>query len=502
MAGAAAGSVLAGSSAAAAVPTPRSIRSGRVVAVQQLTPSDRHLHVARRLTYGVTPQVLSELKSKGVRGWVNEQLDPSSIDDSLVDGYLKRYPLLGLGPSQLTNRMDYGSWAQMTQMQSAAIVRAVWSKRQVFELMVEFWWNHFNIGLPSSDVWNMAGAHETLIRQHALGRFADMLQAMSHSPALLVSLTQPGSTGSNPNQNYARELLELHSVGIDGGYNQQDVDQASLLLTGLGLKSDNATYAYNADAHYVGPVSIMGFNAGNHTVSGGEDVIRHYISYLAHHPSTARHLATKLAIRFVSDAPPAALIDRLAATYLKHGTAIAPVLRELFLSKEFFDSVGTKSRRPFEDIAGSLRTLDYRLDNGGTSDIGDVFFALEIMGHQPMGWPQPNGYPDAGRSWRSASYLQSAWGVHLRLACGWWTDTFAFPGVLRLIGNPDATESAGRAVDALCSRLLFQTVLPEHRTLFLQFIGKSDGDPLGADGQDKLPTLAKVILDSPYWTVR
>lgn len=433
---------------------------------------------------------------------MKRQLHPATIDDSQVDHYLKRYPLLGLGPAALASKVSDGSWDQMVEIQQATIVRAVWSQRQLYEMMVEFWWNHFNVGLPSSDIWNMAGAHETLLRRHALGRFSDLLHAMTRSPALLTSLSQPISSGSNPNQNYARELLELHTVGVSGGYNQNDVDQASLLLTGLGVGSDGATFHYDAGNHYVGPVSIMGFHASNGSAAGGLHDISRYVDYLAHHPSTARHIATKLAIRFVSDTPPASLIERLSHTYLRNGTAIVPVLEQLFSAPEFFDSAGAKIRRPLEDIAASLRTLDYRLANNLTSDIGDLYFALEIMGQQPMGWVQPNGYPDVASSWRSASFLQSAWGVHLRLAGGWWTQTLSFPGIVKLIGNPADTSTAGSAVDALCARLLFQSVVPDHRALFLRFLGKAESDPIGSDGLANLGMLAKVILDSPYWTVR
>jgi hypothetical protein len=495
--GAIAGVVGGGTLAQAAAQQPR-----KVVANHRLTPRDRSLHVARRLTYGVTPEVLGEIRDGGIDAWLQAQLDPGTIPDGRVEHYLKRYPLLGLGPADVGGQMNYGSWDQMIQTQKARIVRAVWSRRQVYELMVDLWWNHFNITVPNSDVWNMIGAHETQIRRHALGKFSDLLHAMSRSPALLTSLSAPVSSGSNPNQNYARELLELHTVGVDGGYDQNDVDQASLLLTGLGLGSDGATFAYNAGDHYVGPVSIMGFHAANPSAAGGLPVINRYVDYLAHHKSTAQHIASKLATRFVSDAPSAALIDRLAHVYLTNDTAIVPVLWELFHSPEFYASTGAKVRRPLEDVAASLRVLAFGLANDETADLDDLYFALEIMGHQPMGWPQPNGYPDVAASWRSASFLQEAWGIHIRLAGGWWTQTLTSPGIVKLIGNPAETTTAGTVVDELCARLLFQSVLPEHRTVFLQFLGKAESDPIGSDGLDNVWMLAKVILDSPYWTVR
>lgn len=463
---------------------------------------DPVLHVARRLTYGPTTSLVASIRKVGIRSFVESQLSPASLPDTTCRQYLARYPLVGLGPAAVRDRLPNGSWQQMDQMPAAALVRAVWSTRQLYELMTDFWWNHFNVGIPNSDVWDLAGAHEQVIRAGALGRFADLLKAVAHSPAMLRSLNQDQSVGANPNENYAREMLELHTVGAHGGYGEHDVHEAALLLTGLGIASDGYHVTFTPGNHYVGPVAVMGFADPNATASGGASLILSYLDYLAHHPATARHLANELAVRFVCDQPPPSLVDKLAGVYLRSGTAIVPVLRALFSSSEFMASTGHKVRRPLEAVAASLRVLDYRLKSPGTSDLGDIVFALGIMGQKPFAWPEPNGYPDTAGAWKSASDYQAEWAMHLRLTGGWWTKDMAFPGTSALCGNPPDTLASGSFVDRVCRRLLFQTVTPAHRAMMLQFLGRSEAEPIGTAGLAALPLFAMLVLDSPYFGVR
>ena len=193
--------------------------------------------------------------------------------------------------------------------------------------MVEFWSNHFNIAIPSGEGWDVKTTDDReVIRAHALGTFADLLQASAKSPAMLRYLDNDVSTAQSLNENYGRELLELHTVGVDAGYTQADVVDSARLMTGY-TADIYGTFTYRSSSHYVGPVTVLGFSHANGSAAGGQQVAEQYLSYLAHHPATARHLATKLAIRFVSDTPPSALIDRLAQIYLDNDTAIVPVLQ-------------------------------------------------------------------------------------------------------------------------------------------------------------------------------
>ena len=309
-------------------------------------PADLNLHLLRRATFGPTPSAVKAIKKQGRQAWIDKQLAPSTIDDSTCDQLVRdRFPRVSWTIPEARDGLEPFSWDLMYDLTAATIARAAWSKRQLFEVMVDFWSNHLNVTNPSDRVWdNRQDYDRQVIRKHALGRFEDMLIASATHPAMLLYLNNADSTKDNPNENYGRELLELHTVSVDGGYNEQDMRNSTLVMTGFGVNWERGTFRYTGSEHYRGPVSVMGFSDPNPDADGYEVGIR-YLKYLANHPSTAHHIAFKLCQRFVSDTPDPALVDRLAQTYLNRGTAIVPVLRQLFLSKEFASSMGEKVRR-------------------------------------------------------------------------------------------------------------------------------------------------------------
>ena len=171
----------------------------------------------------------------------------------------------------------------------------MWSKRQLFEVMCDFWANHLNITCPStSDVWSARQVFDRdVVRKNALGRFEDMLIASAYNPSMLTYLNNAESTKLEPNENYGRELLELHTVGVDGGYTEDDMYQSALIMTGFTVNENNGLFKYDTSYHHVGPVQVMDFTDANSTAEGGETVGRAYLKYLASHPSTARHLGVQ-----------------------------------------------------------------------------------------------------------------------------------------------------------------------------------------------------------------
>ena len=243
----------------------------------------------------------------------------------------------------------------MQDLGIAAIVRAAWSERQLFEVMVDFWSNHLNVtNFHDSVWWSRHDYDRGVIRAHALGKFSDMLRASAKHPAMLTYLNNAESTKDNPNENYGRELLELHTVGLDAGYTEDEMRTSALILTGLGVHwyddVDDGTFHYDAENHYTGSVKVLGWSSKNASASNGLTVALDYVDYLAHHPSTARRISTKLCQRFVSDTPPAALVDEMATAYRHNDTAIAPVLRVLFNSNAFHAAKGQKVLRPMQDV--------------------------------------------------------------------------------------------------------------------------------------------------------
>ena len=212
-------------------------------------------------------------------------------------------------------------------------------------------------------------------------------------------------------------------------------------------------FAYYNDRHYVGPVKVLGFSSPNADEFAGLTLVPQYLSYLANHPSTARHLATKLARHFVSDSPSDALVTSLANVYLANKTAIAPVLKALFTSAEFTASIGQKTRRPIEDVIGAARTLGITPAAGDSGSLSGLYWLLSQMGHAPLAWPLPDGYPDVAEAWLSAGGMMRRWNAHVGLVGGWWTDGMTMPAASTLLGaNPPAT--IGAVIDALATRLI------------------------------------------------
>lgn len=468
-------------------------------------PADLNLHLLRRATFGPTPALASAIKAQGRRAWLSKQLAPETIDDSSCDQLIKdRFPRVNGTIPEARDVLEPFSWDLMYELTAATIARAAWSKRHLFEVMCEFWSNHLNVTNPSDRVWdNRQDYDRRVIRRHALGRFEDMLIASATHPAMLLYLNNADSTKDNPNENYGRELLELHTVSVSGGYNEQDMRNSTLVMTGFGINWQHGTFLYSGREHYRGPVTVMGFTDPNPDADGYGVGIR-YLKYLASHPSTAQHIAYKLCQRFVSDTPDPLLVDRLAATYLAEGTAIAPVLQQLFLSKEFAASLGQKVRRPLEDLLATMRILGYGPDRRGRQGMQSLVWISDSLGQQPLAWSPPDGYPDTAPDWQSAGGTLGRWNTHLSLAAHWWPKELTQPE-LRSLLPARLPKTHGALVDAFAERLVFRTLAPAHKQAILGFLGRAGTDPLNSDSEAvrwRLPYIVALILDSPYHAVR
>ena len=466
---------------------------------------DDDLHLLRRATFGPTPDSVKKIRSLGRREWLERQLHPNRVSDKKCDALIReRFHRVNWTIPEARKGLDAFSWDLMYEVSMATIARSVWSERQLFEVMCEFWSNHLNVTNPSDRVWdNRHDYDRTVIRKHALGRFEDMLIASATHPAMLLYLNNADSTKYNPNENYGRELLELHTVSVDGGYNEQDMRNSTLLMTGFGLNWDKGTFRYTASEHYRGPVSIMGFSDPNPDANGYKVGLR-YLKYLANHPQTAQHLAHKLCVRFVADQPDDALVSRLAQTYLRNGTDIVPVLRQLFLSDEFASSVGQKTRRPFEDLAATLRVLDYGPDKNGKDGIQALVWISDSLGQQPLAWSPPDGFPDEAASWQSAGGTLSRWNTHLSLAGHWWPSSLTQPALRKLL-PAKLPKTHGDLVDVLAKRLVFRKLSAPHKAAVLAFLERADSDPVTSDSAAvnwRLAYVVALILDTPYFWVR
>src|SRR5690349_21642760 len=261
----------------------------------------RSLHLLRRASYGPTPASIKQITRLGRKAWLERQLAPASIADPAMELLLKRFPELSWSISTVRTRyLDrIGSWDVMLQLSRATVARAIWSERQLFELMAEFWSNHLNVTNPSSDGWDSRAHYDrTVIRRHALGSFTELLVAATQHPAMQHYLDNASSTKEHPNENHGRELLELHTLGVASGYTESDVQNSARILTGLTVDDATGDALFLPERHHVGPVQVLGFTHPNATAAGGREVAVAYLHWLARHPATASCIARKLAVRF------------------------------------------------------------------------------------------------------------------------------------------------------------------------------------------------------------
>ena len=437
------------------------------------------LHVARRLSFGQTPALLAEIRAIGTTAWIDRQLAWQSIDDSVVDGILRSYPRSLMTATEITAGAE--PWRTRQEMAAATVARAVWSSRQLHELLVDFWSNHLNVDINH----DLSTRHKPtddrdVIRRHSTGRFADMLVASAKSPAMLLYLDQALSRadgGRLPIENYAREMLELHTVGVDGGYDETDVKEVSYLLSGWSVVNRNdGGFQFRPQWHNMGPLAaggdVLGWRPNGLTgVAAGESLLVH----LARHPKTATHLAHKLAVRFIGDhiLPTDNVVTAAAQAYIANDTAITPMVRSLLLSPEFRASAGRKMRRPIEYFAGNLRAVQLQWDPARATNFqSSVMSQLALLGQVPLAWETPDGYPDNDARWTTAGAMVARWNLATLGSNGFGAPAPQFDAA-RILRTPVPT-TAGEALDRAAIALLGEPLDPTTRAAILSASGQTN----------------------------
>jgi uncharacterized protein (DUF1800 family) len=436
---------------------------------------DPSFHLLSRAAYGPWPGDLDRVKEMGSGAWIEEQLNPESIDDTYCDLRARRFETIWHDPGTC---YEYKKPVLREEITRHTLLRALYSKRQLFEVMVGFWTDHLNINLEKGDCIYLKPADDRLvIRAHALGKFRDLIRASATSPAMLVYLdgkeNQKKEPGDVPNENYARELLELHTLGVDGGYTQMDVYEAARSLTGWRLRTGwrKGTVYFDPTLHDDGEKHVLGLAI---PAGGGERDVDRLVEIACTDPATAQHIATKLVRRFVSEDPPASLVQRLALVFATTDGDIKSLLRTLLTSDEFKAAKGLKFKRPFQYIVSCLRALA-----ADTHAHQPLIEYLQRMGQGPFQYPTPDGYPD-----RTAPWL----GTLL------WRWNFAFGAASNHL--PTVTVPVDQLAQAIGGPTPFQ---PEQ--LVSYFIGRKGSDAeLGAlrDYQnDNHAELVALVLASP-----
>ncbi|HEX6648233.1 MAG TPA: DUF1800 domain-containing protein [Pyrinomonadaceae bacterium] len=462
-----------------------------------LNEQQRILHVLNRLGFGARPGDVERVKAMGLENYINQQLNPEKIADTVAENKLKDLSTLNMStadlyakfpqPGQLLRQlkargmlpenaeMPDNPQAQaqagnprdnekyrkviedyyrenglqrpqriIAELQASRILRAVYSERQLQEVMVDFWTNHFNVFAgKGADRWLLPSYDRDTIRPYALSKFSTLLQATAQSPAMLFYLDNFQSVSPNTqqrlraapqqqrrgiNENYARELMELHTLGVDGGYTQKDVQEVARCFTGWTIfqprgggaalnammgeagRRNAGTFFFQARAHDDGEKIVLGQKI---PAGGGMKDGLMVLDILAHHPSTAKFIATKLVRHFVSDNPPPALVDRVARVFTKSDGDIRETLKAIFFSNEFNspEAYRTKIKRPFELVVSAIRALGADTNGGpGTHQW------IARMGEPLYGFQTPNGYSDTAESWVNTGGLLERMNFGLALA--------------------------------------------------------------------------------------
>jgi uncharacterized protein (DUF1800 family) len=458
--------------------------------ITELTEDQAILHALNRLAYGPQPGEIEQVRKMGLEKWIDQQLNPNSIDDSALEARLERYPTLRMSSDKLVEkfpqpneaakkeglskeeyqekqrekaraaveRIDPSNPNAAAEQQLAKIVgpqrivvelsmakldRAIYSNRQLEAVMEDFWFNHFNVFAgKNQDRWLLTAYTRDTIRPHTMGKFQDLLLATAKSPAMLVYLDnwlsadpiaakrmqeelamrrrrfegvfgppmprQPGGaaqTGAKKqerglNENYGREVMELHTLGVDGGYTQQDVIEMAKCLTGWTVHAPrkDPNFFFDDRIHTTGKKVVLGrtFNYGG--MKDGEEALK----MLANNPSTAKFISTKLARHFVSDNPPPALVDRMAETYRTSNGDIRAVLKTMIYSPEFWskEAYRAKVKQPFELAASTARALGAEVDV--TLPLAQW---VGRMGEPLFQAQPPTGYSDKSETWVNTGAL-------------------------------------------------------------------------------------------------
>jgi len=440
---------------------------------ERTKPRDPVLALVQRITQGFNLAEYERARTLGYEAYLEEQLHPETIDDSAMDAKLAAYATLELLPKQLYTLYALDNTVPYFEFKKVALQRSVHSRRQLLERMCEFWNDHFSIDHNKGDIeWLFMPEHErTVIRPNALGTFQALLTASAHGGAMLYYLDNWLNSKFAIQENYSRELLELHTLGVYGGYSEVDVKEVAKCFTGWTLNPD-----FNSGNWLRGFFDLSQHTAGEKLVLGNSidnfpprDDAQKVIDLVASHPSTAEFLARKLIRWFLTPEPPAALVQRVADEYLATGGDIKAVLRVILARENMGLPSLPKFRRPFHYVVSLFRAID--------ADVSDALypiFYLGELGHVPFDRITPDGYPDTVEAWGGS--LLPRWSFASVLFAPTAVLGNPMPGVTipiaalkQKLGFQSAADRPGLAT-RINERLLGQTLAPGEVVALQEFI--------------------------------
>ncbi len=504
-----------------------------------------------RLGFGPTPSEVADFD--GLAGddatrlqiWLDQQLDPASIDDSAAEARIAQSGFTTLDKTLEQLWADHVvpdniPWEERArpfyESQYATFLRAIHSRRQLYEVMVDFWHNHFNV-FGDESPWLSTWPHtdRDAIRAHSLGNFRQMLEAVAKTPSMLLYLNNAVNSFEDANENFGRELMELHTLGaasyygnipagqvpVDGqgnpkGYVEEDVIAAARCLTGWTLRDrpwdpdfgNTGSFFYHAPDHDNAPKHIIGVDlpANQPAMKDGQDLL----DILAQHPSTGQHVATKIVRRILGDSPPQSVVDAAAAVFTAQHAApdqIAQVVRTIVLSPEFLTTWADKVKRPFEIAVSAFRgvgaDIPFRIGDPATDWFDWVY---RPTGQPLFSWHPPNGFPDVKPAWNSTSPRVMCWRLANSLLAfddengNYYLDAPAL--------TPPGVRTARDIVDFWVQRILSRSVTAQEEAELISFMAQGhnpDFDlPVDTDQDtaDRIRSLVSLIIQSPSFLWR
>lgn len=470
-----------------------------------------------KLTYGFTPTDLTLIKNSGKASWVDSQLDQKLGEGDDCVTKLVGYKSLALSIDQVSRFAPFVKNNDLAgdELSVTTLIRRLFSNRQLYEMLIEHFNDYLHIALHSAWQSRMAFDRD-VIRAYALGTYPDLLVASSLHPAMLDYLNGNDNTKEAPNENYGRELQELHTITSSAGYTQRDVVNVARVFSGISWDYDANALLIDPGQHWMGAVSVFGWTHANSSSdpSAIRRVTESLVSYLALRPETAKAFSTRLARRFVVDDPPPSLLGAMTAKYLETRGDIPSVVKTMIMAPEFLANAGRKVKRPMEHFGSVVRTLKLKFANpiqpGDPSRLDDYFhdsvmsnvsYYLTTQGHEPMAWPFPNGYPDKGNPWTTLNGQVRRWNYGAALAHGWNDQDFRIPEYDQLLRG--TSSDAGAVIDALAVRLLGSQLAADDRADILSIVANVyDQNSAQTQLAQYAQTATSLILAMPNWNFR
>ncbi|MEM8862814.1 MAG: DUF1800 domain-containing protein, partial [Chloroflexota bacterium] len=412
---------------------------------------------------------------------------------------MRLQPIWQMGRREVYDAFYDTEYEMPQRITEGVFTRAVYSKKQLFERMIDFWRDHFSISDEIDYPIELLLFEKNVLAKHALGNFRDLLIAASRHPAMLVYLDNFVSDKQAPNENFARELLELHTLGVDGDYSEADIREIARAFTGWTIHTGTRDgFFFDEEMHDSDEKMILGkrFPAGRGIEEG-----LHILSMLARHPDTARFMSTKLCTRFVADRPPLSIIESTTQVWLDTDGDIKSILRHIFRSAEFYAAAGKKYMRPFEYVVAMFRATGNRVYN---------WYALEEMllrlGQYPHGWHPPNGYPDVAGAWINTGGLLNRWNAAMTITHETHEDVYSSWGILsRLLDGLNEPQTAGELVDQIATRLWGKPISGPARTQFVNYVADGAGENVPMTPRlfsQKMASTYGLMLASPTFQWR